>query len=428
MNVKQMAQMMLVILFMLSCIFVIGQEVLADSKAKVGGLELPNRAFGVFGTARHANKDTAFTNYVNYYAEFALWVGAVNSKGKSLVSAGAGNSVVSRSEWTAEVKSFAATTNTGFSQVEEIATTSFSDLTAFTGHIPLGLQVAQTIYGFKNTGFALVDYAITLDSAFPALKGVYVGLWSDVDAPDKDNRNSPANDKVGFALKGKAPFIFDSSITGTENPLLGAMILGVAKPIVSWWTAEDDPQNEADMYSYLQGNVNGTDPEQASDFRFLLSYGPINLQPGETVHLPVTIAQSPQLSDFADNLNDAQEFFTEELGGITIKKLSSEGRVGMAAMTKLPETFQLYQNFPNPFNPETQIQFDLPQAAEVKLHIYNTVGQLVRNLVDRAYSTGSHKVVWNGRNDQGQLLSSGLYVYQIQAGDFKARRKLLLLK
>ncbi len=425
MKMKQMAQMMLVILFMLSCIFVIGQEVLADSKAKVGGLELPNRAFGVFGTARHANKDTAFTNYVNYYAEFALWVGAVNSKGKSLVT---GNSAVSRSEWTAKIKSFSAKTNTGFSQVAEITTTSYSDLTAFAGHTPLGLRVSQTVYGFKNAGFALVDYAISLDSDFPALNGVYVGLWSDVDAPDKDNRNSPANDKVGFALKGKAPFIFDSSITGSENPLLGAMILGVAKPIVSWWPAEDDPQNEADMYSYLQGNVNGTDPEQPSDFRFLLSYGPINLQPGEMVHLPVTIAQAPQVSDFADNLNDAQEFFTEELNGVTIKKLSSEGMVAMAGTNNLPETFQLYQNFPNPFNPETQIQFDLPQAVEVKLHIYNTVGQLVRNLADRAYSIGSHKVVWNGRNDQGQLLSSGLYVYQIQAGDFKARRKLLLLK
>jgi hypothetical protein len=159
----------------------------------------------------------------------------------------------------------------------------------------------------------------------------------------------------------------------------------------------------------------------------LVSYGPLSLKPGETIRFPVTLVQASQVSDFEDNLNDAEEFFTEELGGVALEKQVTAFEQS-AALEGLPETFRLYPNFPNPFNPETRIQFDLPQAEHVELRIYNTLGQLVRTLVDQPYSAGSFSVIWDGRDDNGQPLASGIYIYKMTAGAFTAQHKLLLLK
>ncbi len=95
----------------------------------------------------------------------------------------------------------------------------------------------------------------------------------------------------------------------------------------------------------------------------------------------------------------------------------------------LPQAFALYQNYPNPFNPSTTIQFDLIEANHVSLSIYNSAGQLVRTLVSGDYAPGAHKVVWDARDDSGQRVSSGLYVYTIRIGQqFTAQKKLLLMK
>ncbi len=95
----------------------------------------------------------------------------------------------------------------------------------------------------------------------------------------------------------------------------------------------------------------------------------------------------------------------------------------------LPTEFALHQNYPNPFNPSTTIQFDLVDAGHVSLSIYNSAGQLVRTLVSGDYAPGAHKVVWDARDDSGQRVASGLYMYTIRIGQqFTAQKKLLLMK
>jgi len=76
------------------------QSNLSAGRTKIGGLKLPDQTFGGFATAHHNNTDPSFTNFVNYYAEFAFWAGAINSSGKTLVSSGDGNEASSRPEWT----------------------------------------------------------------------------------------------------------------------------------------------------------------------------------------------------------------------------------------------------------------------------------------------------------------------------------------
>ncbi len=90
--------------------------------------------------------------------------------------------------------------------------------------------------------------------------------------------------------------------------------------------------------------------------------------------------------------------------------------------------FELAQNYPNPFNPNTRIQYSIAAAEHVKLEIFNALGQKVRSLVDQPMQAGKFSVMWNGMNDKGFQVPSGVYFYSIHAGDFKDTKSLTLMK
>jgi flagellar hook assembly protein FlgD len=93
----------------------------------------------------------------------------------------------------------------------------------------------------------------------------------------------------------------------------------------------------------------------------------------------------------------------------------------------------LLQNYPNPFNPETWIPYQLQKPADVVVRIYNANGRLVRTLDLGQRSTGfylghNRAAYWDGRNSAGEKVSSGVYFYQIKAGDFSAVRRMVIVK
>lgn len=99
-----------------------------------------------------------------------------------------------------------------------------------------------------------------------------------------------------------------------------------------------------------------------------------------------------------------------------------------SAAPDLPHATALLQNEPNPFNPGTNIRYELAESAPVRLRIYDARGILVRTLYDAPQSAGRHAVSWNGRDDSGQPLASGLYLYQLEAGERRTTRKMVLLR
>src|SRR3990167_3692246 len=90
--------------------------------------------------------------------------------------------------------------------------------------------------------------------------------------------------------------------------------------------------------------------------------------------------------------------------------------------------FRLFQNYPNPFNPNTTISYSVYQAGDVDLTIFNSLGQVVRTLVSETKSAGEYTLTWNGRNDAGQVVSSGPYFYRLKIGESVQTRRMLLLK
>ena len=93
-----------------------------------------------------------------------------------------------------------------------------------------------------------------------------------------------------------------------------------------------------------------------------------------------------------------------------------------------PDTYSLLQNYPNPFNPETEIYFQIPEPGFVELKIYNTLGIEIKKLISSQYNSGFHSIKWNGLDEYGNQVSSGIYLYHLKAGEFTDIKKMSLMR
>lgn len=94
----------------------------------------------------------------------------------------------------------------------------------------------------------------------------------------------------------------------------------------------------------------------------------------------------------------------------------------------VPEKFQLSANFPNPFNPETKIEFEIPQFTTVSIGIYDASGKLVKTLIDEPMEPGYHSVIWHGNDDNDRTVNSGVYFYKMRAGNYSEVMRCVLLR
>jgi len=137
-----------------------------------------------------------------------------------------------------------------------------------------------------------------------------------------------------------------------------------------------------------------------------------------------TIGQPSPIGNVADSSFIGYYGFWHE---IFAQEVGIKDRTANTA-SNLPNVFSLSQNYPNPFNPTTLIKYDLPRDCRVRLDVYNVVGQRVTTLVDGNQIAGYKSVSWDGRDENGCQVSSGVYLYRIQAGGFTQVRKMVLLR
>ncbi|NIR73216.1 T9SS type A sorting domain-containing protein, partial [candidate division KSB1 bacterium] len=134
----------------------------------------------------------------------------------------------------------------------------------------------------------------------------------------------------------------------------------------------------------------------------------------------VVIDEENSVDEVHENNNIAWNLLNPELGMPTSVADERDGEA--------PRDFVLQQNYPNPFNPDTEIRFRLPVSSRVTLAIYNLGGQLVRTLASGTLPTGQHRVTWDGRDELGRQVASGIYLYRLQAAENVQVRKMTLLR
>ena len=184
-----------------------------------------------------------------------------------------------------------------------------------------------------------------------------------------------------------------------------------------------------DFYIYVKFSQGGHPIDRTSEVTVLLGASYLNTivestaNAGESFYMLDSTWYDLYDYNFADDSwNQTANFCIK---GLTVN--------GSATKTELrnseaPESYSLAQNYPNPFNSNTSIFYILPKASKLTINIYNLVGERIKTLIDQPQSAGKHSVTWDGKDFSGQTVSSGVYIYQLQAGNITINKKMTFLR
>lgn len=155
---------------------------------------------------------------------------------------------------------------------------------------------------------------------------------------------------------------------------------------------------------------------------FSLTGDQVILGEGAEILIPVK-----SLGNYLGNVN--LEIVDMVVAAQDATEIQSSGSVGeITVAMDIPTTYDIQQNFPNPFNPTTTINYQLPKDSQVALVIYNMLGQEVKTLVEDNLDAGYYSVTWDGTDNFGKMIASGEYIYSITADDFNKNMKMVFLK
>jgi bacillopeptidase F len=299
---------------------------------------------------------------------------------------------------------------------EQQTISTFSDYNAAD---PIGLLIRQESFSYSppDDGFVILRYILSNPTAAD-ISGVYFGIFFDWDIVDYPDNAGGYDDTDEFAWMA-----YNSNIAG--NPILsdfrGVKMLQGTLAGVETEQAFDiiytrfnggDGYLADEKYASLTAGFGTADTYKSAktDLFQVMSAGPMDFAPGglDTVTFAVLAG-----STFVDIQDAAAR-------SLLVPTPVGESPHGDGEL--LPASFALYQNYPNPFNPSTTISFDLPRASDYRLCIYNMLGQRVHQQGGKARA-GRVDIVW----DAGSY-ASGVYLYEVAAGDHVASRKMLLLK
>jgi hypothetical protein len=235
------------------------------------------------------------------------------------------------------------------------------------------------------------------------------------------------------------PTVADSSTSGTNHSVFVLTAHTTAPPI--WYASEPDsgysldniapsvPSEFAVAYNTGSGNQLSWDPCPDADFQYFNVYRSTDPDfipsPSDLVHSAIT-------TDWTDPDYDGWNVYYKVTALDFVGNESDAASAGtMTAVSGpvIPQTFGLYPNVPNPFNSTTSIRYDVPTGGGVvTLRIYDVSGRLVRTLVDGPQPAGQKTATWNGRDNQGRSVASGVYFYRLQAPGYEKTLKMVLVQ
>ncbi|HMV26446.1 MAG TPA: FG-GAP-like repeat-containing protein [bacterium] len=266
------------------------------------------------------------------------------------------------------------------------------------------IQVTQRVFAPGQGPF------VVSDSVSP---GVYRGSWV-FDSTRTYQINATFSDSNGFT--GSLQKIFTVAIIAADKPtLIQTMdsrfnVFVPARAIASERFVIIESSQEAGMDFINFGNA-------------------LELQ--SQAHIELNAWRNPKIE--FETINGWEEIPVERVGRLYRANIKHLGKFRISESTdsgisdKVPHNLSLSQNYPNPFNPTTTIRFDLHQTSDIRLTVYNTLGQRIRLVTQGVFSAGTYRVIWDGRNDQGAAVASGIYIYRLESdGNFFSKRMMLI--
>jgi subtilisin family serine protease len=315
---------------------------------------------------------------------------------------------------------------------------------------PLRLKIIQNSFSYadaENDDYLILEYVIHNFNQ-ETVKDFYAGLFFDWDIP----LSSPEDDMIGFDSVLSLYYQYDP----ITDLYLSVVPLGVnsrGELTVSsfdFMTPIDNSSwiyngfTDEEKYLFLSGQIAQSSDWEAKDWSQLTSFGPLRLAPQESIVVAFAIVGGEGLAQLETNVTSAKEKYQSIATNIEDQDNKKN----------LPEDFCLRQNYPNPFNLSTAIPFELrgeskelraPQPTERKdnflslsmdeistihtsVKIYNIRGQVVKTLFEGALPPGRYEIAWDGKDESGAEVASGVYLYRLKTGQGTITRKMILLK
>lgn len=229
-------------------------------------------------------------------------------------------------------------------------------------------------------------------------------------------KGTPCGDRAKYFVMSNGEIDYDQIYTAVDNTAEG-------------WLPPPGPGLRVDL-------------ADGFDTRYLFSFGPFELLIQDTLHFVMALVADDSFHTYPNNpINPAMPdtFYSKlNFSGLVQTALRAESlykgdyytevNEENASTDNLPNGFELFQNYPNPFNPNTVIEYALPEASYVELVIYNILGQKIRVLVNQHQNAGYKRISWDGKNDQGQIVKSGMYFYRLRVGEKVSSKKMILLR
>jgi subtilisin family serine protease len=293
---------------------------------------------------------------------------------------------------------------------------------------PIGVRIEQRSLIFPlgdDQGYVMLIYTIENISA-GAINGLRVGILHDWDFPGF----LAGADTTGFEPSQHIGFMFDDSQV-PSGPYRGVAVLSAGGATAYRSIDPDDV-----LYDTISFEVVLTDSLKWS---FLSGgIGPGSVGAGKFADAATFTGAGPfDLPNPGDTVQVAFAFVGSEDGLLRLTTNAAAARAKYSALfgsavgddeVQLPAAFEMDQNYPNPFNPETRIEYSLSRPGRVTLSIFNVAGQLVRTLANEIKQAGGHEVTWDGRDERGQSVASGVYFYRLRFEGQTQTRKMLLLR
>ncbi|MBN2829287.1 MAG: choice-of-anchor J domain-containing protein [Candidatus Cloacimonetes bacterium] len=260
----------------------------------------------------------------------------------------------------------------------------------------------------------LATYSI-VNTSFPGSGGAMPFIVFDPQS------TTPPMAEYQTAFSGDKCFATFATETGSNDDwLISDVVTLYNLPYVGFWAKSLSTQYGSDEFE-VAVSMGGTD---VSDFTVLTGSTPLSVPQGWT-------RVEVDLGDYEDQTvrvgihcvsEGTLAFLIDNIG------IYSAGGVGNDEQNDVQSVNRLISNYPNPFNPETTIAYEIKNNGHVSMDIYNILGKKVRTLINEEVTAGQHNVVWNGTDDNGKNVSSGVYFYKLTSGDFSATNKMILMK
>ena len=294
---------------------------------------------------------------------------------------------------------------------------------------PLNIRVRQDSYADSseaNRNFLIFKYTID-NTGTEEISNFFAGIFFDWDSPD-----DPFTDYARYDAARRMGYFVNDDPASAEV-FIGTKLLS-ADAEVSYRSidnsadlyGDDDTFTDAKKWTYLSGGLQ-TESLDGVDVSNLMGGGPFTIGAGETIEVAFAIVAGSSQEELESYADTAQQLWDETLSTLGPNPVANEDPDFVPAFT-----FALENPYPNPVRDQATIDFELPASGPVQLRVYDMLGRQVRTLKDGSERAGRHSLIWDGRDDAGRELASGVYMLTLSSpsdeGLKSASRKVVVVR